>query len=77
MLGRGQDIGPRYAGVLLGMSNTAGVLAGVLGTGATGLILSNGGTWSTVRPNPLLELKRGLGGAVPPCLTRQATMKPQ
>ena len=42
-----QDIGPRYAGVLLGMSNTAGVLAGVLGTAATGLILQHG-TWDDV-----------------------------
>ncbi|KAI3904507.1 hypothetical protein MKW98_014687 [Papaver atlanticum] len=30
-----QYIGPRYAGVLLGFPNTAGVLAGVLGTVAT------------------------------------------
>ena len=29
-------------GVLLGISNTAGVLAGVLGTAATGYILQNG-----------------------------------
>lgn len=42
-----QDIGPRYSGVLLGMSNTAGVLAGVLGTAATGLILANG-SWDDV-----------------------------
>ena len=42
-----QDIGPRYAGVLLGMSNTAGVLAGVLGTAATGLILQSG-SWDDV-----------------------------
>lgn len=42
-----QDIGPRYSGVLLGMSNTAGVLAGVLGTAATGYILKNG-TWDEV-----------------------------
>lgn len=42
-----QDIGPRYAGVLLGMSNTAGVLAGVLGTAATGFILQNG-SWDEV-----------------------------
>ncbi|KAK9845365.1 hypothetical protein WJX81_004554 [Elliptochloris bilobata] len=41
------DIGPRYSGVLLGLSNTAGVLAGVLGTAATGLILANG-TWDEV-----------------------------
>lgn len=42
-----QDIGPRYSGVLLGMSNTAGVLAGVLGTAATGFILQNG-SWDDV-----------------------------
>jgi len=41
------DIAPRYAGVLLGMSNTAGVLAGVLGTAATGFILRTG-SWSDV-----------------------------
>lgn len=42
-----QDIGPRYAGVLLGLSNTAGVLAGVFGTVATGLILQRG-SWDDV-----------------------------
>ena len=42
-----QDIGPRYAGVLLGLSNTAGVLAGVVGTYATGVILQNG-CWADV-----------------------------
>ena len=42
-----QDIGPRYSGVLLGMSNTAGVLAGVLGTATTGYILKNG-SWDEV-----------------------------
>lgn len=42
-----QDIGPRYAGVLLGLSNTAGVLAGVFGTAATGYILQKG-TWDDV-----------------------------
>lgn len=42
-----QDIGPRYSGVLLGMSNTAGVLAGVLGTFATGVILQKG-SWDEV-----------------------------
>ncbi|KAG2426462.1 hypothetical protein HXX76_011692 [Chlamydomonas incerta] len=45
-----QDIGPRYAGVLLGLSNTAGVLAGVLGSLATGFLLQAGGDagWSNV-----------------------------
>lgn len=42
-----QDIAPRYAGVLLGMSNTAGVLAGVLGTYAVGVILEDG-SWDEV-----------------------------
>ncbi|XVE73851.1 hypothetical protein DITRI_Ditri11bG0151700 [Diplodiscus trichospermus] len=42
-----QDIGPRYAGVLLGLSNTAGVLAGVFGTAATGYILQRG-SWDDV-----------------------------
>ncbi|GKV37436.1 hypothetical protein SLEP1_g45467 [Rubroshorea leprosula] len=31
-----QDIAPRHSGVLLGLSNMAGVLAGVFGTAATG-----------------------------------------
>ncbi|WOL13305.1 hypothetical protein Cni_G22075 [Canna indica] len=42
-----QDIGPRYAGVLLGLSNTAGVLAGVFGTAVTGFILQRG-SWDDV-----------------------------
>eukprot|EP00959_Pyramimonas_sp_CCMP1952_P001829 37505-Pyramimonas_sp.AAC.2 len=42
-----QDIGPKYSGVLLGISNTAGVLAGVMGTYATGKILQTG-TWDDV-----------------------------
>ncbi|GLC70920.1 1 [Pleodorina starrii] len=37
-----QDIGPRYAGVLLGLSNTAGVLAGVVGSLVTGFLLQAG-----------------------------------
>ncbi|KAI8470510.1 MAG: putative inorganic phosphate transporter [Monoraphidium minutum] len=42
-----QDIGPKYAGVLLGLSNTAGVLAGVMGSLATGYILQHG-SWADV-----------------------------
>lgn len=42
-----QDIGPKYSGVLLGLSNTAGVLAGVLGTYVTGRILQTG-SWDQV-----------------------------
>jgi len=41
------DIAPRYSGVLLGISNTAGVLAGVMGSLVTGNILQHG-TWSQV-----------------------------
>ncbi|XP_019188601.1 PREDICTED: sodium-dependent phosphate transport protein 1, chloroplastic [Ipomoea nil] len=42
-----QDIAPRYSGVLMGLSNTAGVLAGVFGTAATGYILQHG-SWDDV-----------------------------
>ncbi|CAB4264863.1 unnamed protein product [Prunus armeniaca] len=42
-----QDIAPRYSGVLLGLSNTAGVLAGVFGTVSTGYILQHG-SWDDV-----------------------------
>ena len=41
------DIGPRYAGFLLGLSHTAGCLAGLIGTAATGYILQRG-SWSDV-----------------------------
>ncbi|KAJ9529356.1 hypothetical protein QJQ45_013781 [Haematococcus lacustris] len=43
----GCGAGCRYAGVLLGLSNTAGVLAGVLGSLATGFILQHG-SWEQV-----------------------------
>ncbi|XP_043708463.1 probable anion transporter 1, chloroplastic [Telopea speciosissima] len=42
-----QDIGPRYAGVLLGLSNTVGVLVVVFGMAATGYILQQG-SWDDV-----------------------------
>ncbi|KAE8693064.1 Sodium-dependent phosphate transport protein 1 [Hibiscus syriacus] len=42
-----RDIAPRYSGVLLGLSNTAGVLAWVFGTAATGYILQHG-SWDDV-----------------------------
>ncbi|CAA7406411.1 unnamed protein product [Spirodela intermedia] len=42
-----QDLAPRYSGVLLGLSNTAGVLAGVFGTAATGYLLQHG-SWDDV-----------------------------
>ena len=44
-----QEIGPKYAGVLHGMANTAGSIAGMLGTYATGAVLeATGGNWSAV-----------------------------
>ncbi|PIA59981.1 hypothetical protein AQUCO_00400692v1 [Aquilegia coerulea] len=33
------DIAPRYAGILMGVSNTAGTLAGIVGVGLTGQLL--------------------------------------
>lgn len=52
------DIAPRYAGIVMGVSNTAGTLAGVVGVGLTGQILesakaagmdlTNPNTWTQV-----------------------------
>ena len=43
------DIAPRHSGAFLGLTNTAGVLAGVVGSAATGHILqSTGGDWQMV-----------------------------
>ncbi|KAE9595508.1 hypothetical protein Lalb_Chr17g0339531 [Lupinus albus] len=54
-----QNIGPRYAGILLGLSNATGVLAGVFGTSATGYILERGeNEYST---HILLNLVLGCG----------------
>jgi MFS transporter, ACS family, solute carrier family 17 (sodium-dependent inorganic phosphate cotransporter), other len=43
-----QDIGPRYAGLLLGMSNTAAAVPGIIGVPLTGFILDATGNWSYV-----------------------------
>lgn len=37
------DIAPRYAGIVMGVSNTAGTVAGIVGVPATGLILEAAG----------------------------------
>jgi len=37
------DIAPKYAGVVMGISNTAGTLSGVIGVAVTGVILDWGG----------------------------------
>ncbi len=42
------DIGPRYAGILLGFSNTAGTIPGIIGVTLTGYILDATGSWSLV-----------------------------
>lgn len=41
-----QDISPKYAGALLGISNTAGALPGVLGVTAAGYMLDVTGSWA-------------------------------
>ncbi|CAM6098394.1 unnamed protein product [Calypogeia fissa] len=55
------DIAPKYAGIVMGVSNTAGTVAGVVGVAATGWILefSGGGSsdlsnWSVVFAIPAL-----------------------
>ena len=40
-----QDLSPKYAGALLGLSNTAGALPGVLGVTAVGVLLDKTGSW--------------------------------
>lgn len=42
------DIAPRYAGALMGLSNTAGTLPGVVGVAVTGYILEATGSWALV-----------------------------
>ncbi len=42
------DVGPRYAGILMGISNTAATVPGIVGVAATGLILGETGTFSAV-----------------------------
>lgn len=42
------DIAPRHAGLLMGLSNTAGTLPGVIGVYASGLILAWTGSWALV-----------------------------
>lgn len=42
------DIAPRYAGALMGLSNTAGTMPGVIGVAVTGYILEATGSWALV-----------------------------
>lgn len=40
-----QDLSPVYAGALLGLSNTAGALPGILGVTSVGLLLDRTSSW--------------------------------
>jgi hypothetical protein len=42
------DIGPRYAGILMGITNTAATIPGIFGPIAVGYILSATGSWTGV-----------------------------
>mmetsp|Transcript_20703 Transcript_20703/g.62399 ORF Transcript_20703/g.62399 Transcript_20703/m.62399 type:complete len:551 (+) Transcript_20703:239-1891(+) len=41
-----QDINPRYAGALLGITNTAGALPGIVGVSLVGLVLDRTASWT-------------------------------
>jgi ACS family sodium-dependent inorganic phosphate cotransporter len=42
------DIGPRYAGILMGISNTAATVPGIIGVAVTGLILGITGSFAPI-----------------------------
>jgi ACS family sodium-dependent inorganic phosphate cotransporter len=42
------DIAPRHAGVLMGVTNTAGTIPGIVGVTVSGFILDATGSWATV-----------------------------
>ena len=42
------DIAPRHAGTLMGITNTAGAIPGIIGVFVTGLILELTGSWVIV-----------------------------
>jgi ACS family sodium-dependent inorganic phosphate cotransporter len=42
------DIGPRYAGVLMGITNTVGTIPGILAPAITGFIIQFTGSWDLV-----------------------------
>jgi ACS family sodium-dependent inorganic phosphate cotransporter len=53
-----QDLSPKYAGALLGLSNTAGAMPGVLGVTLVGVLLDKTGSWgaSLFYPTALCQL---------------------
>ena len=42
------DIAPRHAGTLMGITNTAGTIPGIIGVFVSGLILELTGSWALV-----------------------------
>ena len=42
------DIAPRYAGILMGLSNTFATIPGIIGVAATGFILQATGSFAAV-----------------------------
>jgi ACS family sodium-dependent inorganic phosphate cotransporter len=42
------DIGPKYAGVLVGLTNTAATIPGIMAPVITGFIVKFTGDWNTV-----------------------------
>lgn len=42
------DIAPRHAGALMGITNTAGTIPGIIGVSVSGLILQQTGSWALV-----------------------------
>ncbi|CAD7701249.1 unnamed protein product [Ostreobium quekettii] len=41
-----QDLSPKYAGVLLGITNTAGALPGIIGVAVTGILMDQTDSWT-------------------------------
>lgn len=48
-----QDLSPRFSSALLGVSNTAGAIPGILGVWSAGVLLDLTGSWSTALFYPI------------------------
>lgn len=57
-----QDLSPKYAGILLGITNTAGALPGIIGVWCVGLVLDSTGSWALALFLPSVAIQ--LFGAV-------------
>lgn len=49
-----QDLSPRFASALLGITNTAGAVPGILGVWSTGLLFDMYGDWSIALFLPII-----------------------